>query len=78
MRILVDAVLATTNDRQPRNWGGLFLGEQQRGRGNHPVGVELTMLSLQGGAQLAKVGAVILVIEEAGSAIVAYLCGVQQ
>ena len=42
------------------------------------MGVELTVLSLQGGAQLAKVGAVILVIEETGSAIVAYLCGVQQ
>jgi hypothetical protein len=46
--------------------------------GHQDVRMELTVLALQGVAQPAKVGVAILVIEEAGPAIVATLHDVQR
>jgi hypothetical protein len=46
--------------------------------GHQDIRMKLTVLALQGLAQLAKVGVAILVIEEAGPAVVATLFDVQR
>jgi len=72
-------VAPADRDNQPRDRGRVFWGEQEMDMvGHQHVGVKLAVLVLQGVAQPAEVGVAILIVEKAGSAIVATLHDVQR
>ncbi len=72
-------VATAHRDEQPRHRAGVRGGEEQMDViGHRHLGVQATALSLQGLVQSAQIGVPVLVVEEAGAAVVARRHDTQQ